>query len=296
MDEWKPEPGVYYDIPAEQYHSCPYESNSHLGPMIRRSPLHYLEQERKESKVFDFGRLAHSMVLEPQTLLDYYAVLPDFAKQVQDEAAADGAKPYKVPRGTKRYKELCDGFTTEHEGKQIISPDDLETAKAMRARAVENSLAKDWLEASGSVEVSIVWDDPETGIRCKGRLDKWMPNRNLIIDYKTTDWPPDFSRAIYQYGYHVQAAFYCDGLRLAADLAMTPAFGIIAQEKNPPYTCLAARVHPDDIALGRQQYRTALQRVAECSESGVWPGPENPEWWRLPPWAMPKSEVSFEGI
>ena len=292
------EPGVYYNVPSEEYHACEYESNSHLQPMIRRSPLHYREQERKDSPAFQFGRLAHSYLLEPHTLLDSYCVLPDFVKQVNDEAfGGEAGQGYKNPRGTKRYKELCDDYLAENAGKQIVTPDDLATVKAMRKRAVENPLAREWLEAVGSVEVSIVWDDPDTGIRCKGRLDKWIPNRNLIIDYKTTDWPPDFSRAVYQYGYHVQAAFYRDGLKIAAELADAPAFGIIAQEKHPPYTCLAARFEPAAIAIGRQQYRDALLRVTECRESGVWPGPDNPDAWRLPEWAMTReTTVSFEGV
>jgi len=51
-----------------------------------------------------------------------------------------------------------------------------------------------------------------------------------------------------------------------------PNFVFIAQEKGVPYPCAAYELPPDARARGIQAYRAGMTLIAQCYESGEWPG------------------------
>ncbi|MCM4841378.1 PD-(D/E)XK nuclease-like domain-containing protein, partial [Escherichia coli] len=80
-----------------------------------------------------------------------------------------------------------------------------------------------WLvESAGHAESSIYWEDPETGILCRCRPDKIIPEFHWIMDVKTTADIQRFKTAYYDYRYHVQDAFYSDGYE--AQFGVQPTF------------------------------------------------------------------------
>lgn len=297
------EPGIYPDMPFADYLALPYESNSHLKPMAI-SPLHYIEQEPVDTAATQFGTAAHVVILEAETMLKRLVVMPDYRAKVTAEYEAAGKSCVK-PGGTKRYKQLVadfhDGLACRP-GVQVIEQEKLDALTSMQTRIRENEIAAKWLAFPHQTEVTIIWDDPDTGIRCKGRLDIWLHEHNLIVDYKTTSWLAGFEKEIVRWGYNRQAAMYVDGMQAilhegtAFDTAV--AFGIIAQESQPPYAVQAAPLDADSIKAGRRAYKRDLARVAACRASGVWPGPDNPDCWRIPEWAMPDAggKVIWDGV
>ncbi|MCV6037263.1 PD-(D/E)XK nuclease-like domain-containing protein, partial [Escherichia coli] len=68
----------------------------------------------------------------------------------------------------------------------------------------------------------IYWEDPETGILCRCRPDKIIPEFHWIMDVKTTADIQRFKTAYYDYRYHVQDAFYSDGYE--AQFGVQPTF------------------------------------------------------------------------
>lgn len=111
----------------------------------------------------------------------------------------------------------------------------------------------------------------------RARLD-WLPDyaparRVIIPDFKTTEsaHPDDLRRAIYNYGYHLQAAAYIDAAQ-AVGHATDAAFVLIAQEKTPPYLVTVVQPDPPALDIGRDQNRRALELYAECTATGRWPG------------------------
>jgi PDDEXK-like domain of unknown function (DUF3799) len=87
----------------------------------------------------------------------------------------------------------------------------------------------------GAAEVSIFWTDRVTGTPCKARLDYWKPK--AIVDLKsfenTLGLPirKAIARAIANYRYHLQAAFYLRAVGEARRLIGTGAWhGKIAPE------------------------------------------------------------------
>ena len=99
-----------------------------------------------------------------------------------------------------------------------------------------------------------------------------------------------------------QLAFYFDGIkdRAGFDAMRDPVF--IAVETAQPYPCVCRAIDPDQLELGRWQYRLALERAARCTEAGVWPGyGEGLQSLVLPPWAgteldpLEGAEIETEG-
>jgi hypothetical protein len=63
------------------------------------------------------------------------------------------------------------------------------------------------------------------------------------------------------------------------------AFVFIVQQKDPPFLVSVCQLEPEDIELGRNQNRRAVEIYAACKESGVWPGYDGIATCPLPGWA-----------
>jgi len=271
-----PEPGIYYDVPAEEYHEWDAVSNSRLAYLIATSPKHYkwrLEHPEPDKDAWRKGRILHKLVLEPYDFERVYAVAPD------------------VKRNTKAGKELWQKFTDTLEGRTPITSAEYDEASAM-AKAIRALPKADLLLSGGRAEVSVVWDDPDTGVRMKARPD--YINDNLIIDLKTTRSFADgaFSRRAYDYGYHRQAAIYIDGCR-AAGLRID-AFVFVVVEKTDVHDVIAQPASENMIYVGRAQYKRALITYADCVAKDEWPGyDEQLENIELPYWVL-REELGLE--
>lgn len=176
----------------------------------------YLTGEHGYSSALEFGKAAHSMVL--------------------------GSGPQVVAKPNLRTKEgkaLRDRLVEQYGADDIVwlSADDVEKVQAMR-----DMVGDFFTKLDGQPEVAMIATDPDTGLSIKGKAD-WLPSTPdpdgvlRIRDYKTTVKSPDeFERSCWQYGYHIQAAFYMRLYRLTMPEYKGPlGFEFIVQEKNPPF-------------------------------------------------------------
>ena len=286
--EETPGPGIYRDVPFDCYRSWDCVNNSSFGAMLK-SPAHYqvaLTTPREPTEALKFGTLAHAGKLEPMTIAARYVVMPDFTQQL--------SKEYKNPRNSGEYKDRVAEFKRVNDGKEIVQQEAFDRLLGILEALNRNERAREYLSADGPAEVSLVWEDPETGLRCKGRIDKLDVELRSIADLKTTCKPAsDFQRSIAQYSYHRQAAFYTDGLRVLTGKEYE--FCLVAVERHPPHGVRAAPLGWDSIVVGREEYRTALRRIAECRKTGEWPDYEQPDVWELPAYKFPKTELVIDG-
>lgn len=273
------EPGVY-DMPADEYLTDPVPGGSLSASGARKllppSCPALFDYERRNRPTptaeFSFGHAAHRLVLGvgPEiVVVDADSWRTKAAQQARDAAHAEGKTP--------------------------LLPHDFQVVMAMVKALREHPVARALFGlGSGRPEQSLFWRDQETGIMCRARLD-WLrhndSNRRLIVpDYKTaaSAAPERFERALHDYGYHRQAAWYMDGVK-ALDLTDNPAFVFVVQEKTPPY--LVSVFEPDALALeaARHYNRQARLVYAQCQASGRWPGySDEVELISLPPWAQTK--------
>ena len=127
--------------------------------------------------------------------------------------------------------------------------------------------------ANGIAEQSLFWRDRRFGIWCRARPD-WMPaNGTIFADYKTiVDASPEAIRkAVANFGYHQQDAWYCDGIR-ALGICAEPVMLFVFQSKSPPYLVTCATLDADTREWGRTLNDKARATFAECVGTGVWPG------------------------
>lgn len=269
--------GVVYDMPADQYHAIPAVSNSALSAM-NRSPRHYwasyLAPERPartETKPMFTGTLAHCAMLEADAMAARYIVTPEDAPR-RPTAAQWGAK--KPSADSQAAMAWWSDFNAQARGRQIITAEQYDTTR----RQIEAAQAVPELAAllqSGTSEVSFFWIDPETGAHCKARADhvhRLADGRVILLDLKTTSdaSPAQFSRRVWNFGYHRQDAWYSRGFELARGGAVAAfVFGAVTDA----YPHIAVPYMLDDAAkaIGAEQCRDLLASYAQCNAADAWP-------------------------
>jgi exodeoxyribonuclease VIII len=138
----------------------------------------------------------------------------------------------------------------------------------------------------GEAEVSIAWVDGETGVYCRARPDFLNHAHNVVVDLKTaTDASYGvFARACANYTYHLQAAFYLDGM--AAVKKPHDKFIFVGAEPEPPFAVACYELDAEDLRVARVRYRQALRTYQQCLASNTWPSyPEQVRTLELPAWA-----------
>ena len=235
---------------------------------LRQARYSYLHPT--ETSATRFGSYFHRAVLDPKDLSEDFAIRPP---------GIDGR--------TKEGKAALAEWKAESEGKILLTEKaDYDAIEGLRQAVREHPLASELLAAAARKESSGVFKHPD-GQLGKLRIDLLTEydGWSVICDLKTTKdaSPRAFTRSITDYGYHLQAAYYLDGLN-----AIAPAdrrFFIIACEKTPPYDCCVYEMDLVFIDAGRAAYKRYLEAWTRATETGIWPGYsmeletlEAPEW------------------
>lgn len=258
-------PGVYPGLANAKYHSTPAISVSGIKVFLR-SPSHYQEYlngDRIETKAFQMGTGLHAAVLEPDLFKFRY---------VRGPSCKRGSKDWSL-------------FASRHIGREIMNPGEFDEIAGMSKAIRNHSLAGRLLSLdNGVTEESIFWIDPATGVLCRVRPDlrrlTWRDHRTgktivTLVDVKTTDdaRPGPFKSTVKKYGYDIQAPFYMDGVATAHEADIYE-FVFVAVEKKPPYGVVVHTLDDEMVWEGREKYRKALEKYAECEASQYWPGYE----------------------
>lgn len=270
--------GIFSRIDPRAYHADRASlSSSGARTLTQLTPAEFRAQQLTPpdpKPQYDYGHGAHKMVLgEGEQIVPIAA--RDWRTKIAQTARRRAWDLGRVPL-----------LTTQ-----------IEQAQRMAGKVFEHRLAAKLLEA-GAAELSGYWHDAATGVRLRFRPDFLpdLPGRPIIVDYKTaaSAHPRRFAKSAADYGYHQQAPWYIDGLT-ATTGAEDAAFLFIVQQKEPPWLVSVCQLDPDDVELGRQQNRAAIELYAQCVESGRWPGYEGLSLISLPGWARRQIEDELEG-
>lgn len=292
-----PEPGVYLDIPFSEY--CKWEAvNQSILKALQHTPA--LAKERldnpegdEDKEAYVLGRLFHLMTCQPKLVDKEFKVRPNDYHHPKD--------PDDVVRKWSGNALVCKEQIRSWEGRGLTVIDCKTHVHASRmAESVLSRQKAGTLLSGASVEVSVVWDDPTTGIRCKGRWDTYKGG--VIGDLKSTRSAKadSFFADAYKRGYHIQSAMYIDAQKVLDAQDRVPWFVFVVCENYPPYCAREFDVHDDIdagsfpfIDLGRKTYKTLLQQFKYCQEHDKWPGyPDEHCDALLPPWV--KDAEAFE--
>jgi hypothetical protein len=252
------EPGMYDGIPEVIYHALPGLSSTGIKRMLHAPALYrwHADHPSPPKKTFDLGHAVHARVLGVGLPV---AVIPE------DLLAANGATSTKAAKA----------FVAEARaaGKTVLKPDEYAEVTAM-ADAVLGHPDAGPLLTDARPEVSILWDDPLTGVRCRGRLDYWHESANVAVDLKSARSadPQRFARHATEYGYPEQGAHYQTGTALLTGRGTAPRFIHVLVEKEPPYLVSVVELDADFLAIAYDRVRYAIDLYADCCATGRWPG------------------------
>ncbi len=253
-------PGLHADVPEAEYHERVLGLVS-KGALehVAKSPLHYRswvdgKTVEEDSPALVFGRTFHCALLEPERYARHYVNEPRFG---------DCRK--------KENKAARDEWRLKNAGKVPVDWDDAMTIAGMVQSVRGHELASKML-ADGVSELTALWQDQATGLRCKARADRYFAKHGMILDAKTTADASlaSFGKDVFRHGYHRQAALYREGFAAAG--ADVRHFIFVAVEKTPPYAVATFTLDADAIAIGARQVHHAMATLAECVELDEWPG------------------------
>lgn len=288
-------PGEYPALTMEEYHSdiCagPSISASRLHTLIAECPAIFWETsilnpsrvEEKTTKAFDIGRASHALCLGEPQFYSYFVISPydDFRKKEAQE-------------------------WRNAQTKTVLKAAEFDTVLAMAdAQRRSPQVARAFVD--GRPEISLIFQDKETGIWLKSRPD-WLPDdpaSRPLTQYKTcrSIEPRKLSLDAFSYGYHIGAALELDAVQ--AVLGVKP-IGIchVVQDKSVPYLAELRMFDGDGIEFGRREYRRALRLFAKCWEKHLagkpereaWPGfTDTPQYFDVPYYIRQKMENPENG-
>ena len=255
------------DTPAGAYHADPALGSGEIKDILRAPAVYRWRRDhpREQSRTMALGSLAHAMILEPATVGELYVMQPDY-----------------IPRRAGR---AWTEFRAEHEDQVIIKRGDWTAAEGIRDAVEADPLARA-LCCTGRAEVSLRWDDGETGTPCKGRVDRLpdadgeitvgedvVPYRQIAVDLKTTAsaHPLDWSgRSLARLGQHIQAGHYLRGLRALGEPREWWAWVVV--EQAPPHLLAVYVMDRPTTTVGEELARRACKDYAFCVAAGEWPG------------------------
>lgn len=267
------------DLTNEQYHAHPAISRSMIMDFIKLPQLcwyKYINPVTKKATTpqMEYGTALHTAILEPDVFEGTYVEHPKYT--------GTGSRALN--------KDFEENALTD--GKKIVTTEEINTIELMKKNFYQCEYAKEQLEKS-SIEKSIFWTDEETELTLKIRPDFFTDA--AAYDLKTTKSiePYEFSKSIYDYGYHVQAAMVLDGLE-AVDGIARDLFVVFAFEKEAPYCMAPFYINNEALEIGRARYHQALRDMKECFDSPVlWHMPREIG---LPAWAVQKEQGSLDYV
>ena len=141
-------------------------------------------------------------------------------------------------------------------------PKEMDVALLQRlvSQVRQNAFCQWYLQFSQKENI-VLFDDPDTGLGCKSKLDVVYKNRT-IIDFKTTsarDYT-SFLATCTAYDYDRQAAFYLDSIG-------GKRFVFVGVQKCKPFQLFffEATTKPAFIQLGQKKYKALLRKWKETN-------------------------------
>lgn len=257
MERFELETGLHYGVSMDDYLRLDAVSSSSLGA-LKRSPSHlkaYLETPPKWTDPTTVGTAFHTAVEDWSAFEERYARGP-----------CDN-------RTRKEWKE----FVRELPGAVIpLRPSDWLAVEGMVERVHDHPAFQKVVASEKAVawELTGLWEDEETGLLIKSRPDIVNTEVGVIADLKTArDGSLDgFSRAVANYGYHIQAALYRMGQAVLEPEVEWRHSVLIAVEKEPPFAVAVYRLMNDVLQAAEDEIRHLLGVYRDCLDADKWPG------------------------
>lgn len=203
------------------------------GYSPRTSLFDLREQSNNLRDTLTLGSSFHAALLEPEQFKSNYVVLDRRKKSEVSEATEDG----KTVISHEMYRKIC----------------------LMLEGISRNGLALDLLQSLDIKEHVCLWDNPETGLSCKAKIDGYSTKKGYLVDIKTSSDVPSFEKRFFSSSYDMQLAFYAEGI-LSQSFPVERVF-IIAFDTVQPWDCVVIEIGPVALSKGCEKYSRILRRI-----------------------------------
>lgn len=281
------EPGIYSGMPMSVYHSAGVCD----GPSISSSLLRKVEstsmdevwetvpwnpdrEEQDDAQHYARGRARHTLFLGEKGFKEEFVIRPETYPK-------DAVYPSEIGDATKwtMAAKWCKAWSAAQQmaRKAVLPPGELaDIYGAAKKLAADPAIQTGLL--NGLIEHSIFWKDEKTGLWLKARPDVIPTDGSMLSDYKGTAsaQPIEVRRSISDFGYHQQLALGAEGIFQTTGVIITD-YVLVFQKWTKPWSINIKPLTPTAIYRGHQQNRRAIDKLAQCIETGVWPGPDDSE-------------------
>lgn len=249
---------LIYDLPEAEYHAADAVSRSYLKKLQVSPAEAKLPEDNSVS--MGLGSAGHILTLEGQDKFDELVIeAPTKTAGVKFTQLAE-ANPDKIVvglDGRQKAAEMVTGMMCHPQVAEIFAAEDLKT------------------------EVSIFWQDKETGLICKARLDFIVPSLSIIGDLKFVQkggaGERKFRYMMRDYGYDLQAPWYTEAVAKATGQVYEHFLFLVTESESPNFTGVF-EMDRDWMGDAHWQNHSLLQLEKQCREQGFWPNydPNNP--------------------
>lgn len=225
----------------------------------------------------EFYKAVHHALLEPNSFGDKYAV--------HDHAS------YALKAG-KDFKADC-----EAKGLTPIKRKQMDAIDAIYSNFHGHIFTRNIGEFEAEKE--FYWDCPDTGARCKAKLDGLVLAGDvaIIFDLKAfTDIWDDrkLANQIGRMKYHWQAAHYCEAVyRLTGKSSR---FYNVWYEDKAPHSVRVTEISPGAMVKAHSELSPLKQAFKACLDSNTWPGIQQTEITAIDPSFEQIEDINLEGL
>jgi hypothetical protein len=213
-----------------------------------KSPAHFLHYKNKtrtpSTPAQAFGKLVHTMLLEPSEVTARYAVAP------------------KVNRATTLGKQAWEKFTFENPNKEHVTADIMATAQETRDAVMRHEEAADLITGATHYELHV--EGEIHGLDFHGYVDALDGEQGILTDLKTCQdhSASAFSRTVAQNKYYLQAAIY-------EALTGHSTYHLIAVESAAPHCVGVYQLSEQYMDAGRYELESLCKSFREWLDRGT---------------------------
>ena len=272
------ENGIHNDISIEDYHTNQSHVSATSLKIAKRSlkEFHWYRTgkiKHEEKQHFSTGNAFELALFDKVAFENKVAILQ--TEQWKAEALMD--KPtLKAPGMSAYYKQCVENFEFAHRGKYLIpdiGDDSFETVEAMLESCYKDEMIQRLIKNT-EYQLSLFWDDPNTGLKLKTRPDICQVKKNVVVNLKTCidGSPAAFSKDLAKYEYPLQAAIEVMGCIETKLMPKVDNYFWLVVEKRPPFNATIYEFSQEEIVAAMDELEYLFSKVKKAMDENKYPG------------------------
>jgi hypothetical protein len=256
---------ILRDLSIEDYHTDKTHLSASSIKEAMKSMKHFNyyrnnNQDQGFKAHFDLGNAFELL------LLDHFQGTEEYKNSV---IVLDESKRPEQDKGitSKANQEWKQGILNGD--KYVIFPKDVEVLDAMLESCLKDATIVKLLSNTDK-QVSLFWEDEQSGLKLKSRPDVNKSKANVLVDIKTCDSaaPHEFARSVAKFNYPIQAAIQMRGCVATGLMPQVDKYYWLAVEKKPPYCAQIFEFSPADWGVADTAVGMVLHKIAQGGDAG----------------------------